>query len=104
MREDVRALVRVSAALGAGGAITAGSALAEALREALMHADAVAVEEVLLQSYLFAGYPRALQALQLWRELSGEPAPTRVTNDQAEWRARGGRTRISASNCSATRR
>ena len=33
------------------------------------------VEEALLQSYLFVGYPAALNAFALWRQLSGRPAP-----------------------------
>jgi len=31
---------------------------------------------VLLQSYLFAGFPRTLNAFGVWRELSGERAPS----------------------------
>jgi 4-carboxymuconolactone decarboxylase len=33
------------------------------------------VEEVILQTYLFAGFPRALNAAREWRRISGEPAP-----------------------------
>jgi 4-carboxymuconolactone decarboxylase len=33
------------------------------------------VEEVVLQSYLFAGFPRALNAAREWRRASGRPAP-----------------------------
>lgn len=33
------------------------------------------VEEVLLQTYLFAGFPRALNGMRAWRDLSGRPAP-----------------------------
>ena len=33
------------------------------------------VEEVLLQSYLFAGFPRALNATREWRRISGRAAP-----------------------------
>jgi 4-carboxymuconolactone decarboxylase len=34
------------------------------------------VEEVILQTYLFAGFPRALNASREWRRISGVPAPT----------------------------
>ena len=33
------------------------------------------VEEVILQSYLFAGFPRALNAAREWRRVSGVAAP-----------------------------
>lgn len=34
------------------------------------------VEELILQTYLFAGFPRALNAAREWRRLSGRVAPT----------------------------
>ncbi|MBK7907727.1 MAG: carboxymuconolactone decarboxylase family protein [Gemmatimonadetes bacterium] len=33
------------------------------------------VEEMLLQSYLFCGFPRTLNAMREWRRVSGAPAP-----------------------------
>jgi 4-carboxymuconolactone decarboxylase len=33
------------------------------------------VEEVILQTYLFAGFPRALNAAREWRRISGRSAP-----------------------------
>jgi 4-carboxymuconolactone decarboxylase len=53
--------------------------------------DAVAVEEALLQAYLFLGYPAALNGFALWRELSGRRAPPPVDGDWEVWRARGER-------------
>ena len=51
------------------------------------------VEEVLLQSYLFAGFPRTLNAMREWRRLSHTAAPSDdegMRLDRAdEWRARG---------------
>ena len=35
----------------------------------------MAIDELILQSYLFAGFPRALNAARMWRRVSGEPAP-----------------------------
>ncbi|HSU97799.1 MAG TPA: carboxymuconolactone decarboxylase family protein [Gemmatimonadaceae bacterium] len=69
--ESMRALIRIAAAV-------AGAPLAFTRRvmvEAVGVAPARAVDEVLLQSYLFAGFPRTLNALRVWREVSGEPAP-----------------------------
>lgn len=51
------------------------------------------VEELILQSYIFAGFPRALNAARDWRRASGIPAPR--TDDDAlgdryeRWRERG---------------
>jgi 4-carboxymuconolactone decarboxylase len=69
--DSMRALVRI-------GAAVAGAPLAFTRRvmlEAVGVTPAPAVDEVLLQSYLFAGFPRALNAMRVWREVSGQPAP-----------------------------
>lgn len=67
-----------TAALVAAAAAVAGAGEPE-MRAVLRAAVGVArpewVEEVLLQSYLFAGFPRALNAMRLWRAASGLPAP-----------------------------
>ena len=51
------------------------------------------VEEVLLQSYLFAGFPRALNAVREWRRQSQSIAPSDDEGERldqaAHWRARG---------------
>lgn len=47
------------------------------------------VEETILQSYVFAGYPRALNAFTLWRRLSGVEAPAATPEDWAALEARG---------------
>ena len=68
---SMRRLVRIAAAV-------AGSPLTITRRvmiEAVGVADTGGVEEVLLQSYLFAGFPRALNAARTWREVSGDKAP-----------------------------
>lgn len=69
--DSTRALVRIAGAV-------AGAPIAFTRRvmvEAIDAAPAIAVEEVLLQSYLFAGFPRALNAMRVWREVSGQHAP-----------------------------
>jgi 4-carboxymuconolactone decarboxylase len=49
------------------------------------------VEEVILQAYLFLGYPASLAAFAVWREESGERAPAAAGGAWEEWRARGER-------------
>ncbi|HUG41963.1 MAG TPA: carboxymuconolactone decarboxylase family protein [Longimicrobiales bacterium] len=69
MDERTRALVRLSAALtGREGDLPGvmDDAAAAAPREA---------EEVLLQSYLFLGFPVALNAFGLWRRRTGRAGP-----------------------------
>lgn len=83
---DARALIRLSAAL-AGGDETR-------IRGALVAATGVvsgaAVEEALLQSYLFLGFPAALSGLSIWREVSGRPAaPESTPGGPTEWAQRG---------------
>jgi 4-carboxymuconolactone decarboxylase len=46
-------------------------------------------EEVLLQSYLFLGYPIALNAIQEWRRASRRQAPSAAPEDWEGWRVRG---------------
>src|SRR3954452_4820389 len=81
------ALPAVAAALGTRDA----GAVRNALEEARGAADATAVEEVILQSHLFVGFPAALNALGAWREVGGLPAPAACGEDAAQWEARGER-------------
>ena len=46
------------------------------------------VEEALLQSYLFLGFPAAIESLRRWRALRPEP-PAAAAGDWREWRGRG---------------
>jgi 4-carboxymuconolactone decarboxylase len=64
-------------------------ALAASMRALRGARDAAGVEEALLQSYLFVGYPVAMNALALWRELSGRAAPEPSEEDWALWSGRG---------------
>jgi 4-carboxymuconolactone decarboxylase len=79
------ALVRVAAAL----ATRDPAAVRAALDQAAAVADATGVEEVILQSHLFVGFPDALNALATWRECSGTAAPAASGETAAEWEARG---------------
>ena len=91
--EATAALVRLS------GTIAGGSE--PQLRKAIAHCWAVArpewTEEALLQSYLFAGFPRALNAMREWRKVSGRIAPAHDEGAEHEeragqWRAEGEET------------
>jgi 4-carboxymuconolactone decarboxylase len=84
-----RALVRLSAVIAAGDEA--------ALRRSMAYAAQVTrpehIEELVLQSYLFCGFPRALNAAREWRRVAPAPAPA---SDEAEnfglaeeWRERG---------------
>jgi 4-carboxymuconolactone decarboxylase len=59
------------------------------MRENLQVGDPLEVEEVLLQSYLFLGYPLALNAFGLWREVSGRGAGEGTPDDWTAWIERG---------------
>lgn len=87
------ALVRVAAAVAAGDEPTIRHALAAALEAKIAP---VWMDELLLQSILMAGYPRALVAFGLWRKMSGTQAPTDDADADyarlAEWEARGEET------------
>ena len=84
--DDARlALVRVSAALSP----CSTADLRIALRDAATMADASQIEEVLLQAYLFAGYPASLNGFRLWREATGGAAAAPVADDPGVWVQRG---------------
>lgn len=85
-----RLFIRLSAAI-------AGSGEAEvrlALRDCRDSADPEKTEEVILQSHLFCGFPRALNAARAWRRISERGAPLEPASaTPAEgWRERGERT------------
>jgi 4-carboxymuconolactone decarboxylase len=83
---SVRALISMCAAIGARNR----AALASTIDAAAEQADPTEAEEALLQSYLFVGFPVALQALAMWRERTGKQAPNDARSDAPEsWRARG---------------
>jgi 4-carboxymuconolactone decarboxylase len=68
---ETRVLVRLSGVVAAGTELQVRDALARAASAC----PPAWVEEVLLQSYLFAGFPRALNAAREWRRISGRTAP-----------------------------
>ena len=68
--EPTRALVRLAAALSAGSE----SEVRVQLQQASTSTPAIWIEELLLQTYLFAGFPRALNGMREWRRLSKDVA------------------------------
>ena len=79
------ALIRLSAALAARDP----EGLRRAMETCAGDADPQRIEEVILQSYLFLGYPVALNAFGVWRELSGRDAPAAVPDNWEGWSQRG---------------
>ena len=84
-----RLLVRLAALITAGEE----SDMRGAMELAVDVVPSAWVEELILQSYLFAGFPRGLNAAREWRRISGQPAPTEDEGTRLElaeeWRARG---------------
>ena len=86
--DGTRALVRLSAA-AAGGT-------EEVVRTQLVEAAAAAnhtwIEEVLLQTYLFAGFPRTLNAMREWRRIAGVEIAAMAALPPGDWRPAGEHT------------
>ncbi|HEX6059479.1 MAG TPA: carboxymuconolactone decarboxylase family protein [Gemmatimonadaceae bacterium] len=63
--------------VGAAAAVAAGSEdeIRARLAESVGMVPVAWMEEMILQSYLFAGFPRALNAMREWRRESGVEAP-----------------------------
>jgi len=92
---ETRALVRLSAIISAGSE----PQLREALAQANAQCRVTWVEEIVLQSYLFAGFPRALNAAREWRRISGRKAPA---SDDGENFDNAGRWRVEGETTCAT--
>jgi 4-carboxymuconolactone decarboxylase len=92
LEAGLRHLVRIAGAIAGSPEGQIRAVMSEAMDEV----DPVAVEEIILQSYLFAGFPRSLNAARAWRSASGRPAPVQDSeapvNDLAFWRKRGEET------------
>ncbi len=83
--DSFEVLVRLSAALASRN----DEELESAMRVAAERCGTDAVEEVILQSYLFLGYPIALNAMARWRAMSGARPPEDAAADRDTWLARG---------------
>ncbi len=91
--EATSAIVWLAAEIAAGSEGDIRSAM---IRTAASGVRPEWVEELILQSYLFAGFPRTLNAMREWRRASGRqpPADDEGTGFERadEWHARGERT------------
>lgn len=85
MNDGVRALIAMCAAVGARNK----AGLTITMDQVAATADPAAAEEALLQCYLFVGYPVALQAIAMWRERTGRPAPRPLRENSRHWKQRG---------------
>ena len=85
MTEGDLALIRVSGALASGDKV----ALADAFSQARTVAEDAEVEEVLLQSYLFLGFPASLNGMAAWRRLTGAEPTGPTPPDYTPWERRG---------------
>jgi 4-carboxymuconolactone decarboxylase len=77
-------LIRLSSSLATGE-----SEAIERDLEACTECPQVEVEEAILQSYLFLGYPAALNAFAAWRRVSRLDPLAPVVDDLEKWRAGG---------------
>jgi len=88
----LRHLVRIAGAIAGSPEGQVRATMTSAIDEV----DPLAVEEIILQSYLFAGFPRALNAARAWRSVSERAAPTAdehaTVDDLEQWRERGEET------------
>ena len=92
LEAGLRHLVRIAGAIAGSPEGQVRTIMSDAVDEV----DPAAVEEIILQSYLFAGFPRALNAARAWRSVSGLPAPKEddeaSVEDLALWVERGEET------------
>jgi 4-carboxymuconolactone decarboxylase len=89
--DRTRYLVRLSAAIAGCSEQTLRAVIGEEHSQSW----AEAVEEVILQSYLFAGLPRALNAMRAWRSATGSQPAQPATHGYVamqELRAKGEET------------
>ncbi len=90
--EPTRCLVQIAGAIAGG----TEQVMRSFMERAVGCADNVAVDEVILQSYLFAGFPRTLNAARIWRAVSGVQAPESDKSAElasgGEWVDRGEKT------------
>ncbi|WP_373058387.1 carboxymuconolactone decarboxylase family protein [Gemmatimonas sp.] len=85
---ETATLVRLAALLAGGSEAEVRGGLSAVLGVV----NPIWVEEVILQTYLFAGFPRALNAARDWRRISGRSAPTPSDDDEGavtDFSARG---------------
>ena len=83
--DATRSLVRLSAIVTAGDEADIRAAMSKGQDEI----PAAWVEELVLQTYLFAGFPRTLNAMREWRRIRPDPLPDDSVGGPVIWRAEG---------------
>jgi 4-carboxymuconolactone decarboxylase len=86
--DATRSLVRLSAALASSDE----AGVRAELQQAAKTTSHEWIEELLLQTYLFAGFPRALNGMREWRRVVAAPASGEVASDYVLFKERGERT------------
>jgi 4-carboxymuconolactone decarboxylase len=86
--DATRELVRLAVIISAGAEQDVMSAVAAAPKVI----PPEWVEELILQTYLFAGFPRALNAMRAWRRVWPEPATPDSLGSVPMWYAEGEQT------------
>jgi 4-carboxymuconolactone decarboxylase len=87
--EATKRLVRLAATIAAADE----QAIRSALTESVDAIPATWIEELILQSYLFCGFPRSLNAMREWRRLTGTKEVAEVKEEGPDvWRHRGEET------------
>ena len=89
--DATRYLVRLAAVIAAG----TESSVRDALVRGSSGVPATWIEELILQSYLFAGFPRTLNAMREWRRVAPSADPTTLQDSRERpetWMARGEET------------
>jgi 4-carboxymuconolactone decarboxylase len=90
--DATRFLVQIAAAIAGADEST----VRVVMESALDQVDPSRVDEVILQSYLFAGFPRTLNAARIWRAISGIVAPSgdpdAELRNSSDWVERGEQT------------
>ena len=90
--DATRQLVRLSAIISSGTEPEIRAAMSGVARADV---PALWIEELILQTYLFAGFPRGLNAMREWRRASGLAAPERDEGERPDistWTREGERT------------
>lgn len=86
--DATRSLVRLAAALAAAG----DDVIRAQLQAAATTTPHDWIEELLLQTYLFAGFPRALNGMREWRRMVKPPSPIQPVGDAGRAREGGEET------------
>jgi 4-carboxymuconolactone decarboxylase len=86
--DATRSLVRLSAVLASSDEEDVRAELQQAAKTTSHEW----IEELLLQTYLFAGFPRALNGMREWRRLVAAPVSREVASDYERFKERGEHT------------